>query len=213
MKTYIAVVTTLILLTAVSQFKENNIQAISSKAGIASIEGMTVISDFEKEPTQELNKGLYKSLGGTGSNGFGLTLYIGSNTITKTLIFKDRDVQMKGTANYTYDGSVIKYTNLEGDKMLFIAQGEPFMKLSDVKFAVIGECSPDAEKALAGEKGLDVMCKNGVEITEFNKFEVKRVVKPMSTPPAATDTTTEAATDEELVSNEKEAIKPTSESD
>lgn len=180
MRTYIAIIVGLILVISFYQYKDDQIYRVSSSPAIASIKAMTVISDFEKLPTEPLEKGLYKSLGGTGSGKYGMSMYITDNTVTKTLLFEDSDLELKATANYTYDGSVIKYTNTQGDLMLFIAQGEPFIKRSESKFAIVGECSLEAEENLKGKDGRDTMCRNGVEITEFNKIKEDRVIQPMA---------------------------------
>ena len=180
MKTYIAILVGLMLVISFHQYKDDQTYRVSSSPAIASIKAMTVISDFEKLPTEPLEKGLYKSLGGTGSGKYGVSMYITDNTITKTLLFEDSALDLKATADYTYNGSVIKYTNTQGDLMLFIAQGEPFIKRSESKFAIVGECSLEAERELEGKDGRDTMCRNGVEIMEFNKVKEDRVIKPVT---------------------------------
>lgn len=180
MKSYIAMIVTFLLLISFLQYKDSRVENFTNKPAIASMKAMTVIADFKKEETKPIEAGLYRSIGVADDEKYVLDFYITSDTITKTLTFNDSDIILEAAANYTYDGSVIKYSNTQGNLMLFTAQGEPFINRPDNKFALIGECSLEAEQYLNDHKSVDVMCRDGVEISEFTKIVEKRVVKPIA---------------------------------
>ena len=180
MQTYISIVVTFVLLLGYLQYKDNKIDQFTSQPTIASTKVLTIINDFEKEETKPIATGLYRSIGAIDGERYIAGFQITPSTITKTLDIKSLDASLKASANYTYTGSVIKYSNMEGDVALFTTQGEAFINRPDNKFAIIGECSLKAEQDLKERKPLDVMCRNGVEISEFTKIVEKRVIKPIA---------------------------------
>ena len=114
--------------------EENNkkvLDSIATNAPVLSADGMKIVEDYRSKPTpvSHLN-GLYKgdtSVAGSllGVSEFSMSFYFGTaDTITKTVTVAGK--KLTGSAKYSFAGSTLVYSDVNGAQGLFNREGEAF---------------------------------------------------------------------------------------
>lgn len=111
--------------------KDEAVKRLRDNAPALTADQVKLIDDYKVKPSPAATiNGMYRGeIKGDGDT-VHVSYYFGRDkSLTKSL--EVGDISLKGTAKYTFQGAVLTYTEIEGDKGLFNPQGEAFGVESD----------------------------------------------------------------------------------
>ena len=106
--------------------KDEAVNHLRDNAPALTADQMKLIDDHKVKPSPVTNlDGMYRGEIKGDDDTVHVSYYFGRDrSLTKSL--EVGDISLKGTAKYAFQGAVLTYTEIEGDKGLFSPQGEAF---------------------------------------------------------------------------------------
>lgn len=104
--------------------KDEAVKHLRDNAPALTADQVKLLDDYKvkSSPATAINGMFRGEIKGDGDT-VHVSYYFGRDkSLTKSL--EARDISLKGTAKYTFQGAVLTYTGIEGDKGLFSPQGE-----------------------------------------------------------------------------------------
>lgn len=106
--------------------REEKIRSLRSNTPVMSADTARLLDEYKAKPSPTVNlNGMYHGSIRSDGNTISISYYFGSDSmLTKTATIDAAELQ--GSAKYSLHGSVLIYSEIEGDKGLFYTQGEAF---------------------------------------------------------------------------------------
>lgn len=140
--------------------RESRLETFKKNPPETTLDQKVLVDKFKLKPEITLVSGIYQAKNVVGGHTFEYRYYFSDDkTLTKSVVAEPKGIKLNGSAKYRMDGSVLVYSEITGDRVLFPEIGEP---ISVVGVGIIEFHDPKGNTRMVEANVLEVeMAKKG----------------------------------------------------